>query len=95
MIFVVVKLCYDDADHDDDDDEHAVCVDFDEKDDGLAVCLEHRVIILITLSFGIIRNPCLVFIPDCLLVGWLLDVPATCLCISGTDLLRQFYVLPH
>ena len=31
----------------------------------------------------------------CLLVGWLLNVPATCECISGTDLLRQFYVLPH
>ena len=30
-----------------------------------------------------------------LLVGWLLNVPATCECISGTDLLRQFYVLPH
>ena len=30
-----------------------------------------------------------------LLVGWLLNVPATCECISGTDLHRQFYVLPH
>ena len=33
------------------------------------------------------------------LVGWLvaclLNVPATCECISGTDLLRQFDVLPH
>ena len=28
-------------------------------------------------------------------VGWLLNVPATCKCISGTDLLRQLYVLPH
>ena len=28
-------------------------------------------------------------------VCWLLNVPATCGCISGTDLLRQFYVLPH
>ena len=28
-------------------------------------------------------------------VGWLLNVPATCECISETDLLRQFYVLPH
>ena len=31
--------------------------------------------------------------------GWLLacllNVPAICKCISGTDLLRQFYVLPH
>ena len=26
---------------------------------------------------------------------WLLNAPATCKCISGTDLLRQFYVLPH
>ena len=31
----------------------------------------------------------------CLLVGWLLNVPATCQCISGTDPLRQLYVLPH
>ena len=30
-----------------------------------------------------------------LFVGWWLNVPATCECISGTDLLRQFYVLPH
>ena len=28
-------------------------------------------------------------------VCWLLNVPATCECISGTDLLRQFYMLPH
>ena len=28
-------------------------------------------------------------------VCWLLNVPATCQCISGTDLLRQFYVLSH
>ena len=28
-------------------------------------------------------------------VCWLLNVPATCECISGTDLLRQFYLLPH
>ena len=26
---------------------------------------------------------------------WLLNVPATCECISGMDLHRQFYVLPH
>ena len=30
-----------------------------------------------------------------LVVGWLLNVPATGWCISGTDLLRQFDVLPH
>ena len=28
-------------------------------------------------------------------VCWLLNVPATCECISRTDLLRQVYVLPH
>ena len=33
--------------------------------------------------------------PHCLFVGCLLNVPATYECISGTDLLRQFYVLPH
>ena len=27
--------------------------------------------------------------------GWLLNVPATWECISGTDLHRQLYVLPH
>ena len=32
---------------------------------------------------------------EILFVGWLLNVPATCECISGTDLHRQFYVLPH
>ena len=26
---------------------------------------------------------------------WLLNVSATCYCISETDLLRQLYVLPH
>ena len=28
-------------------------------------------------------------------VCWLLNVPATCECISGTDLLRQLHVSPH
>ena len=28
-------------------------------------------------------------------VCWLLNVPVPCECISGTDLLRQLYVLPH
>ena len=28
-------------------------------------------------------------------VCWLLNVQATCECISGADLNRQFYVLPH
>ena len=32
---------------------------------------------------------------DALFVGWLLNVPATCECVSRTDLLRQFYALPH
>ena len=30
-----------------------------------------------------------------IVVGWLLNVPATCECVSETDLLRQLYVLPH
>ena len=30
-----------------------------------------------------------------IVVCWLLIVPAICECISGTDLHRQFYVLPH
>ena len=32
---------------------------------------------------------------ELLFVCWLLNVPATRKCISGTDLRRQFYVLPH
>ena len=32
---------------------------------------------------------------DVVVVGWLLNVPATCECISGMDPLGQFYVLPH
>ena len=32
---------------------------------------------------------------DGLFAWWLLNVPATGECISGTDLIRQFYVLPH
>ena len=28
-------------------------------------------------------------------VGWLLTVPDTCQCVSGMDLLRQLYILPH
>ena len=34
-------------------------------------------------------------LPNSLFVCWLLNIPATGQCISGTDLLRQFYVLPH
>ena len=34
-------------------------------------------------------------LPWGLFVGWLVNAPATCECISGTDLLRQVYVLPH
>ena len=33
--------------------------------------------------------------PAWVVVCWLLNDPATCQCISGTDLLGQFYVLPH
>ena len=29
------------------------------------------------------------------LAGWLLTVPATCMCISGRDLLRRLHVLPR
>ena len=32
---------------------------------------------------------------DFMFVCWLLNIPATCECVSGTDLLRQFYMLPH
>ena len=33
-------------------------------------------------------------VPLDVVVCWLLNIPATCLCISGANLLRQFYVLP-
>ena len=32
---------------------------------------------------------------EVVVVGWVLNVPATCECISGTDLLRQYCVLPN
>ena len=32
---------------------------------------------------------------ELLAVAWLFNVPATGSCISGTDVLRQLYVLPH
>ena len=31
----------------------------------------------------------------CVGACWLLNIQATCECITGTDLLRQLYVLPH
>ena len=45
------------------------------------------------IAFQWIRARC--GIPGIVVVCWLLNVPATCECISGTDLLRQLYVLPH
>ena len=41
------------------------------------------------LSCLVVRSPLGMF------VCWLLNVPATSECISGTDLLGQFNVLPH
>ena len=38
---------------------------------------------------------CYIVIYNVLFVGGVLNIPPTCKCISGTDLLRQFYVLPH
>ena len=38
---------------------------------------------------------CSLYFRVCWFVGKLLNVPATYECTSGTDLLRQFYVLPH
>ena len=34
-------------------------------------------------------------LPTNMFVGWLLSIPATCECISGTDQLGKFYMLPH
>ena len=44
------------------------------------------------LSYGALPRSAAVVVVD---VCWLLNVPATCLCISGTDPLRQSYVLPN
>ena len=35
------------------------------------------------------------FLANKMFVGWLLNVPATCWCISRMNLLTQLYVLPH
>ena len=58
--------------------------------------------IYINLHFICIIYVCLLLVSSLYLcqstavvVGWMLNVPTTCECISGTDLLRQFYVLPH
>ena len=39
------------------------------------------IMVLLVITVGAADSPCL-------LVGWLLHVPATCECISGTDLLN-------
>ena len=43
-------------------------------------------------SFGALR--CYLETETDFVVCWLLNVQATCKCILGTDLFRQFYVLP-
>ena len=60
-------------------------------------CSHHRARIVEFLSFFFVFFLKKVFKEGavCLFAGWLLIVPATCECISGTDLHRQFYVLPH
>ena len=49
-------------------------------------CMAHIVSAFVCVAFGDGGG---------VVVCWLLNVPATCECISGTDLLRQFYMLPH
>ena len=46
-------------------------------------------------STGLLRRVTVVNLHEVVVVCWLLNVPATRECISGMDLLRQFYVLPH
>ena len=61
---------------------HVVVVEEGEGGEAAATVVIHVVVV----GGG---GGCFVF------VGWLLIVPATCECISGTDLHRQFDVLPH
>ena len=55
--------------------------------------LTHRVGVRVIMIRRLMEKVVVRFV--CWLVGWLLNVPATCECISGTDLLRQLYVLSH
>ena len=57
---------------------------------GIAVVAAVVAAVVVLLLSALLLIPLLVCV-----VCWLLNVPATCKCISGTGLLRQFYVLPH
>ena len=48
-----------------------------------------------TLNSNLFSKPHCGCMLICLFVGWLLNIPVACECISGRDLLRQFDVLPH
>ena len=58
-----------------------------------------QVIVIITVMviiiINVIINIVVINIEEELFVCWLLNVPATDECISGMDLLRQLFVLPH
>ena len=76
------------------------CIDI--KNSGLPFNL-----VLVGMSCGLLQEHCqtaaifavLVYTSTAFVCAFvccgLLNVPATCECISGTDLLGQFYVLPH
>ena len=54
---------------------------------------DHSRVFLEVVCLQVVKGLILRFV--CWLVGLLLYVPATCWRISGTDLIRQFYVLSH
>ena len=59
-------------------------------------CLSHLNIFSITLSSYLEMRAAITDLKKGSVgICWMLYVPATCLCISGTDLLRQAYALPH
>ena len=60
-----------------------------------SLCCSHGLKIQTSVTSPIRYNLCCPSNRRGLFVGWLLNVSATCQCISGTDLLWQIYALPH
>ena len=68
--------------------QHAVCHQV--QRDSSAMKFYRLGITYLVYRYFIAWNPLPIIVVCCLLI-----IPETCQCISGTDLLRQFYVLPH
>ena len=64
----------------------------------VCVCSQRQITILLIMKVDIVSSlmaPLRHSVPVRYWDSLLLNVPATGYCISGTDLLRQVYVLPH